>query len=183
MRQQQHRCAVLVKMLQYYSPNPACGYSGCLHEGESLHEEVFSATDLRNKFDPLHLQYDLINNQNSVLERDSNLHRQWCWWRKGAQLNRSVWCLLSEIHVSPGQISVLRSGPFYKAEALDMLISQSKAFLLSANSYSAELIMQVRCIAVLLLCNTADLYAPCAQCLKYKQIYAALILSVVISVI
>lgn len=46
---------------------------------------------------------------------------------------------------------------FTRQEALGMLISQSKDFLRSANSYSAALIMQVRYIAVLLLCNTLQI--------------------------
>ena len=85
------------------------------------------------------------------------VYRQRWWWSKlqSAPLNVSPQCLPSEIHVSPGWISLLRSSPFYKA--LAMLISQSKGFPHSANSYSAVLIMQVRYIAVLLLCNTLQI--------------------------
>lgn len=46
---------------------------------------------------------------------------------------------------------------FITQEALGMLISQSKSFLRSANSYSAVLIMQVSYIRVLLLCNTLQI--------------------------
>lgn len=64
-----------------------------------------------------------------------------------------------------------------------MLISQSKSLLRSANSYSAVLIYAGELHhSAATLQHSADLYAPCAQCLKYKQIYAALILFVVISV-
>lgn len=47
---------------------------------------------------------------------------------------------------------------FIRPEALGMLISQSKIFLCSANSYSAVLIMQVSYyITALLLCNTLQI--------------------------
>lgn len=50
--------------------------------------------------------------------------------------------------------------------------------LFSSTHYAGEMYRSAATLQ-----HSADLYAPCAQCLKYKQIYAALILSVVISVI
>lgn len=178
--------SILAKTSLHYSPNRSCGSGGHFH-GDPCCTSGYSwqltlATDWNLL---LSIRIPSIIRLPCWKERTQVYRHRW-WWSKlhRAPLNISPRCLPSEIHVSPGWISLLRSGPFYKAGSIRYAHISVKGFpaqcqqLFSSTHYAGEIYRSAATLQ-----HSADLYAPCAQCLKYKQIYAALILFVVISVI
>lgn len=124
-----------------------------------LHFRVFLATDLSNWSEPSPLQQNPINNQIGVLERENISIQAVMMVKQTAKCTIKHITSVSALRNSclQGEFLFWEVVLFTRQEALGMLISQSKGFLCSANSYSAVLIMQVRYIAVLLPCNTLQI--------------------------
>lgn len=120
---------------------------------------VLLATDLSNWSELSPLQQDPTNNQTGVMERENVSIQAATVVKKTAKCSVKHITSTSALRNShlKGELLFWEVVLFTSQEALGMLISQPKGFLRSANSYSAVLIMQVRYIAVLLLCNTLQI--------------------------